>query len=35
MSLLAMSSLEIVDAFDIQDEELVSALGRKSIQDSD
>eukprot|EP00351_Strombidinopsis_sp_SopsisLIS2011_P002203 CAMPEP_0116879350 /NCGR_PEP_ID=MMETSP0463-20121206/11156_1 /TAXON_ID=181622 /ORGANISM="Strombidinopsis sp, Strain SopsisLIS2011" /LENGTH=76 /DNA_ID=CAMNT_0004528595 /DNA_START=1816 /DNA_END=2046 /DNA_ORIENTATION=+ len=35
MHMLAMSSLDIVDAFDISDRELLSVLGKKSYKDSE
>lgn len=35
MHLLAMSSQEIVDAFDISDKELLSVVGKKSYKDSE
>ena len=35
LNVLAMSSKDIVNGFDFQDEELVSALGKESYEDAD
>jgi len=35
MHLLAMSSIDIVEAFDISDNELLSVVGKKSYKDSE
>ena len=35
MNILANSSLEIVDGFDFQDDELMTVLGKKTIKNED